>query len=66
VPEPVEYKQQEQSVFAGTKQMILNAKTTDELQAVTEILQADNTLTDAEFGELQTLLDQTAEVIQSN
>jgi recombinational DNA repair protein RecT len=65
VPEPVEYKQQEQSVFAGTKQMILNAKTTDELQAVTEILQADNTLTDAEFGELQTLLDQTAEVIQS-
>jgi recombinational DNA repair protein RecT len=65
VSEPVEYKQQEQSVFAGTKQMILNAKTTDELQSVTEILQADNTLTDAEFGELQTLLDQTAEVIQS-
>ena len=64
-PEPAEHKQQEEDMFAVAKQMILDAKTTDNLQAVTEIMQGDNTLTDAEFGELQTLLDQTAEVIES-
>ena len=52
-------------MFAVAKQMILDAKTTHDLRAATEILSADNTLTDAEFGELQTLLDQTAEVIES-